>query len=81
MEVKGQLITSSSYSSADALGWEPGARLRLQELLDRQRGLREALGLRVAELRRLCLQEAIGGSHAASCPGMVGSYPAPSHQR
>ncbi|XP_030403172.1 coiled-coil domain-containing protein 120 [Gopherus evgoodei] len=58
MEVKGQLITSSSYSSADALGWEPGARLRLQELLERQRGLREALGLRVAELRRLCLQEA-----------------------
>ncbi|XP_053870731.1 LOW QUALITY PROTEIN: coiled-coil domain-containing protein 120 [Malaclemys terrapin pileata] len=57
MEVKGQLI-SSSYSSADVLGREPSARLRLQELLDRQRGLRETLGLRVAELRRLCLQEA-----------------------
>ena len=32
---------------------------RLQELRERQRGLRQALGLRLRELRRLCLQEAV----------------------
>lgn len=48
-------------------------RLRLQELLERQRGLREALGLRVAELRRLCLQEAVSIRDPPRVPALPGS--------
>ncbi|CAM5174284.1 unnamed protein product [Eretmochelys imbricata] len=82
MEVKGQLITSSSYSSADALVRDPGLRLRLQELLERQWGLREALGLRVAELRRLCLQEAeLTGKLPPEYPLEPGERPHPVRRR
>uniref|UniRef100_A0A8D0L427 Coiled-coil domain containing 120 n=1 Tax=Sphenodon punctatus TaxID=8508 RepID=A0A8D0L427_SPHPU len=61
MEVKGQLITSSSYSSSEALPREVCPRLRLervQELVERQRLLHQVLSLRLKELRRVCLQEA-----------------------
>lgn len=82
MEVKGQLLTSSSYSSADVLSWAPGGRLRLQELLERQRGLREALGLRVAELRRVCLQEAeLTGKLPPEYPLEPGERPQPIRRR
>uniref|UniRef100_A0A8C8RJM4 Coiled-coil domain containing 120 n=1 Tax=Pelusios castaneus TaxID=367368 RepID=A0A8C8RJM4_9SAUR len=82
MEVKGQLITSSSYSSADVLVREPGAQLRLQELLERQRALREALGLRVAELRRVCLQEAeLTGKLPPEYPLEPGERPQPIRRR
>ncbi|XP_074873570.1 coiled-coil domain-containing protein 120 [Carettochelys insculpta] len=81
MEVKGQLLTSS-YSSADVLVRDPGVRLRLQELLDRQRGLREALGQRVAELRRLCLQEAeLTGKLPPEYPLEPGERPQPIRRR
>ncbi|XP_072705034.1 coiled-coil domain-containing protein 120 [Ciconia boyciana] len=52
MEVRGHIIPPGTYSPA---GVPAG---RLQELRERQRGLRQALGLRLRELRRLCLQEA-----------------------
>ncbi|XP_074666181.1 uncharacterized protein LOC141917035 [Strix aluco] len=53
MEVRGHIIPPGTYSPAGA----PTG--RLQELRERQRGLRQALGLRLRELRRLCLQEAV----------------------
>ncbi|KAM9510814.1 uncharacterized protein ACIB01_019328 [Guaruba guarouba] len=49
MELRGHILTPNPAG--------PGAG-RLQELRERQRGLRQALGLRLRELRRLCLQEA-----------------------
>lgn len=96
MEVKGQLINSSSYSSsgntfpsttcsasfrwhtvnlkphplfsalpllsAEALQRELCPRIRLervQELLEKQKSLQQVLSLRLKELRRVCLQEAV----------------------
>ncbi|XP_026567459.1 coiled-coil domain-containing protein 120 [Pseudonaja textilis] len=61
MEVKGQLINSSSYSSSEALQRELCPRIRLervQELLEKQKSLQQVLSLRLKELRRVCLQEA-----------------------
>ncbi|XP_062827353.1 coiled-coil domain-containing protein 120 isoform X2 [Anolis carolinensis] len=61
MEVKGQLISSSSYSSSEALQRDFCPRIRLervQELLEKQRALQQVLSLRLKELRRVCLQEA-----------------------
>ncbi|XP_060619112.2 coiled-coil domain-containing protein 120 isoform X1 [Anolis sagrei] len=61
MEVKGQLINSSSYSSSEALQRDFCPRIRLervQELLEKQRALQQVLSLRLKELRRVCLQEA-----------------------
>ncbi|XP_070597310.1 coiled-coil domain-containing protein 120 isoform X2 [Erythrolamprus reginae] len=61
MEVKGQLISSSSYSSSEALQRELCPRIRLervQELLEKQKSLQQVLSLRLKELRRVCLQEA-----------------------
>ncbi|KAM6474806.1 coiled-coil domain-containing protein 120 isoform 2-T6 [Liasis olivaceus] len=61
MEVKGQLINSSSYSSSEALQREICPRIRLervQELLEKQKSLQQVLSLRLKELRRVCLQEA-----------------------
>eukprot|EP00076_Gallus_gallus_P036070 XP_025001608.1 pulmonary surfactant-associated protein A [Gallus gallus] len=52
MELRGHILPPGTHSPA---GPPPG---RLQELRERQRGLRQALGLRLRELRRLCLQEA-----------------------
>ncbi|KAG6920855.1 coiled-coil domain containing 120, partial [Chelydra serpentina] len=63
---------------ADALGGEPGARLRLQELGGGQRGLGGALGLRVAELRRGGLQEAeLTGGGPPEYGGEPGERPHP----
>uniref|UniRef100_A0ACB8ENI4 Uncharacterized protein n=1 Tax=Sphaerodactylus townsendi TaxID=933632 RepID=A0ACB8ENI4_9SAUR len=61
MEMKGQLISSSSYSSSEALQRELCPRIRLervQELLEKQRALQQVLSLRLKELRRVCMQEA-----------------------
>ncbi|XP_032067144.1 coiled-coil domain-containing protein 120 [Thamnophis elegans] len=61
MEVKGQLINSSSYSSSEALQRELCPRIRLervQELLEKQKSLQQVLSLRLKELRRVCLLEA-----------------------
>ncbi|XP_065521013.1 coiled-coil domain-containing protein 120 [Lathamus discolor] len=52
MELRGHILPPGTHSPAGPVAG------RLQELRERQRGLRQALGLRLRELRRLCLQEA-----------------------
>ncbi|KAM7028151.1 LOW QUALITY PROTEIN: coiled-coil domain-containing protein 120, partial [Acridotheres tristis] len=60
-------------------GGPPG---RLQELRERQRGLRQALGLRLRELRRLCLQEAeLTGKLPPEYPLEPGERPQPPPRR
>ncbi|XP_078520792.1 coiled-coil domain-containing protein 120 [Lissotriton helveticus] len=61
MEVRGQLITPSSYSSSDSPYGDLSPKLkaeRIRDLMERQRNLQEALSLKLKELKRLCLQEA-----------------------
>uniref|UniRef100_A0A4X2KV34 Coiled-coil domain containing 120 n=1 Tax=Vombatus ursinus TaxID=29139 RepID=A0A4X2KV34_VOMUR len=62
MEVRGQLISSPSYNCpALPLEESPPVKVeRLRVLLERQRGLQETLSLKLRELRRVCLQEAVG---------------------
>ncbi|KAM6307725.1 LOW QUALITY PROTEIN: coiled-coil domain-containing protein 120 [Podargus strigoides] len=76
MEVRGHIIPPGSYSPAGG----PGG--RLQELRERQRGLRQALGLRLRELRRLCLQEAeLTGKLPPEYPLEPGERPQPPPRR
>ncbi|XP_053908161.1 coiled-coil domain-containing protein 120 [Cuculus canorus] len=73
MEVRGQLIAPPG---------PPGPPGRLQELRERQRGLRQALGLRLRELRRLCLQEAeLTGKLPPEYPLEPGERPQPPPRR
>lgn len=61
MEVRGQLITPSSYTSSDSPYGDLSPKLkaeRIRDLMERQRNLQEALSLKLKELKRLCLQEA-----------------------
>ncbi|XP_053157882.1 coiled-coil domain-containing protein 120 isoform X2 [Hemicordylus capensis] len=85
MEVKGQLINSSSYSSSEALQREPCPRIRLervQELLEKQRALQQVLSLRLKELRRVCLQEAeLTGKLPPEYPLEPGERPQPVRRR
>ncbi|XP_032533515.1 coiled-coil domain-containing protein 120 isoform X2 [Chiroxiphia lanceolata] len=76
MEVRGHIIPPGTYSPAGA------AAGRLQELRERQRGLRQALGLRLRELRRLCLQEAeLTGKLPPEYPLEPGERPQPPPRR
>ncbi|XP_069629991.1 coiled-coil domain-containing protein 120 [Haliaeetus albicilla] len=76
MEVRGHIIPPGTYSPAGA----PAG--RLQELRERQRGLRQALGLRLRELRRLCLQEAeLTGKLPPEYPLEPGERPQPPPRR
>ncbi|XP_074713712.1 coiled-coil domain-containing protein 120 isoform X2 [Strix uralensis] len=76
MEVRGHIIPPGTYSPAGA----PTG--RLQELRERQRGLRQALGLRLRELRRLCLQEAeLTGKLPPEYPLEPGERPQPPPRR
>ncbi|KAM9207960.1 coiled-coil domain-containing protein 120 [Leptosomus discolor] len=76
MEVRGHILPPSTYSPAGA----PAG--RLQELRERQRGLRQALGLRLRELRRLCLQEAeLTGKLPPEYPLEPGERPQPPPRR
>lgn len=62
MEVKGQLISSPTFSAPAAPFGEAAPQVkseRLRGLLDRQRALQEALSLKLQELRKVCLQEAV----------------------
>lgn len=85
MEVKGQLINSSSYSSSEALQRELCPRIRLervQELLEKQRALQQVLSLRLKELRRVCLQEAeLTGKLPPEYPLEPGERPQPIRRR
>ncbi|XP_061470256.1 coiled-coil domain-containing protein 120 isoform X2 [Rhineura floridana] len=85
MEVKGQLISSSSYSSSEALQRELCPRIRLervQELLEKQRELQQVLSLRLKELRRVCLQEAeLTGKLPPEYPLEPGERPQPVRRR
>ncbi|XP_066031098.1 LOW QUALITY PROTEIN: coiled-coil domain-containing protein 120 [Chamaea fasciata] len=72
MEVRGHILAPGTYSPAG------GSAGRLQELRERQRGLRQALGLRLRELRRLCLQEAeLTGQLPPEYPLEPGERPQP----
>ncbi|XP_031950854.1 LOW QUALITY PROTEIN: coiled-coil domain-containing protein 120 [Corvus moneduloides] len=76
MEVRGHILPPGTYSPAG------GAAGRLQELRERQRGLRQALGLRLRELRRLCLQEAeLTGKLPPEYPLEPGERPQPPPRR
>ncbi|XP_074427541.1 coiled-coil domain-containing protein 120 isoform X2 [Larus michahellis] len=77
MELRGHIIPPApTYSPAGA----PAG--RLQELRERQRGLRQALGLRLRELRRLCLQEAeLTGKLPPEYPLEPGERPQPPPRR
>ncbi|XP_014117681.1 PREDICTED: coiled-coil domain-containing protein 120 [Pseudopodoces humilis] len=77
MEVRGHILPApGTYSPAGSV---PG---RLQELRERQRGLRQALGLRLRELRRLCLQEAeLTGKLPPEFPLEPGERPQPPPRR
>ncbi|XP_078242625.1 coiled-coil domain-containing protein 120 isoform X2 [Pogona vitticeps] len=85
MEVKGQLINSSSYSSSEALQRDlcPRVRLeRVQELVEKQRALQQVLSLRLKELRRVCLQEAeLTGKLPPEYPLEPGERPQPVRRR
>ncbi|KAJ7317517.1 hypothetical protein JRQ81_003679 [Phrynocephalus forsythii] len=85
MEVKGQLINSSSYSSSEALQRDlcPRVRLeRVQELVEKQRALQQVLSLRLKELRRVCLQEAeLTGTLPPEYPLEPGERPQPVRRR
>ncbi|XP_068275764.1 coiled-coil domain-containing protein 120 [Nyctibius grandis] len=76
MEVRGHILPPGTYGPAGA----PAG--RLQELRERQRGLRQALGLRLRELRRLCLQEAeLTGKLPPEYPLEPGERPQPPPRR
>ncbi|XP_038604112.1 coiled-coil domain-containing protein 120 isoform X2 [Tachyglossus aculeatus] len=79
MEVKGQLISSPTYSSPAPLQGNVSPKVkmeRLRELLERQRGLQEALSLKLKELRKVCLQEAeLTGQLPAEYPAEPGERP------
>ncbi|XP_033029363.1 coiled-coil domain-containing protein 120 isoform X4 [Lacerta agilis] len=85
MEVRGQLINSSSYSSSEALQRDLCPRIRLervQELLEKQRSLQQVLSLRLKELRRICLQEAeLTGKLPPEYPLEPGERPQPVRRR
>ncbi|KAM4879995.1 coiled-coil domain-containing protein 120 [Sylvia borin] len=76
MEVRGHILAPGTYSPA---GVPAG---RLQELRERQRSLRQVLGLRLRELRRLCLQEAeLTGQLPPEYPLEPGERPQPPPRR
>ncbi|KAF3812813.1 hypothetical protein GH733_019176 [Mirounga leonina] len=79
MEVKGQLISSPTFSASAALFGEAAPQVkseRLRGLLDRQRALQEALSLKLQELRKVCLQEAeLTGQLPPECPLEPGERP------
>ncbi|XP_026947306.1 coiled-coil domain-containing protein 120 isoform X1 [Sagmatias obliquidens] len=79
MEVKGQLISSPTFSASAALFGEAAPQVkseRLRGLLDRQRTLQEALSLKLQELRKVCLQEAeLTGQLPPECPLEPGERP------
>ncbi|XP_044287515.1 coiled-coil domain-containing protein 120 isoform X1 [Varanus komodoensis] len=85
MEVKGQLMNSTSYSSSEALQRDVCPRIRLervQELLEKQRSLQQVLSLRLKELRRVCLQEAeLTGKLPPEYPLEPGERPQPVRRR
>lgn len=56
------MFICSAFTSAEALQRELCPRIRLervQELLEKQKSLQQVLSLRLKELRRVCLQEAV----------------------
>ncbi|KAM6151134.1 coiled-coil domain-containing protein 120 [Rhynchocyon petersi] len=80
MEVKGQLISSPTFSAPAALfgeAFQPQVKSeRLRGLLDRQRALQETLSLKLQELRKVCLQEAeLTGQLPPECPLEPGERP------
>lgn len=79
MEVKGQLISSPTFSAPAAPFGEAAPQVkseRLRGLLDRQRALQEALSLKLRELRKVCLQEAeLTGQLPPECPLEPGERP------
>ncbi|XP_053436784.1 coiled-coil domain-containing protein 120 isoform X1 [Nycticebus coucang] len=79
MEVKGQLISSPTFTAPAALFGEAAPQVkseRLRGLLDRQRALQEALSLKLQELRKVCLQEAeLTGQLPPECPLEPGERP------
>lgn len=79
MEVKGQLISSPTFTAPAALFGEAAPLVksdRLRGLLDRQRALQEALSVKLQELRKVCLQEAeLTGQLPPECPLEPGERP------
>ncbi|XP_037628622.1 coiled-coil domain-containing protein 120 [Sebastes umbrosus] len=71
MEVKGQLISPDPFTCPDRKQRE-----RMAELQERRRGLQALLGTRLAELRRICLQEAeLTGAVPSDFPLEAGEKP------
>ncbi|XP_043936334.1 coiled-coil domain-containing protein 120 isoform X2 [Protopterus annectens] len=61
MEVKGQLIVPTEFSTPDSPHVTMRHKLkveRIRELMERQNSLQEALNLKLKELKKVCLQEA-----------------------
>ncbi|XP_068780176.1 coiled-coil domain-containing protein 120 isoform X3 [Struthio camelus] len=84
MEVRGHVLPTGAYSptGGGGRGGPGGGPARLQELRERQRGLRQALGLRLQELRRLCRQEAeLTGKLPPEYPLEPGERPQPPPRR
>ncbi|TDH11060.1 hypothetical protein EPR50_G00081530 [Perca flavescens] len=72
MEVKGQLISAPDPFSCP----DRKQRERMAELLERRRGLQALLSARLAELRRICLQEAeLTGAVPSDFPLEAGEKP------
>ncbi|XP_059188464.1 coiled-coil domain-containing protein 120 [Centropristis striata] len=71
MEVKGQLISAPDLTCPDRKQRE-----RMAELQERRRGLQALLSTRLAELRRICLQEAeLTGAVPSDFPLEAGEKP------
>ncbi|XP_061780447.2 uncharacterized protein ccdc120a isoform X1 [Nerophis lumbriciformis] len=72
MEVKGQLISAPAVVTC----WDRKQRERMAELQERRRSLQSLLSVRLAELRRVCLQEAeLTGALPADFPLATGEKP------
>ncbi|XP_039649786.1 FERM domain-containing protein 4A-like, partial [Perca fluviatilis] len=72
MEVKGQLISAPDPFTCP----DRKQRERMAELLERRRGLQALLSARLAELRRICLQEAeLTGAVPSDFPLEAGEKP------
>ncbi|XP_061908621.1 coiled-coil domain-containing protein 120 [Entelurus aequoreus] len=72
MEVKGQLISAPAVVTC----WDRKQRERMAELQEKRRSLQALLSVRLAELRRVCLQEAeLTGALPADFPLATGEKP------
>ncbi|XP_054627022.1 coiled-coil domain-containing protein 120 isoform X2 [Dunckerocampus dactyliophorus] len=72
MEVKGELIPAPAVVTC----WDRKQRERMVELQERRRSLQAMLSVRLAELRRMCLQEAeLTGTLPADFPLATGEKP------